>query len=276
MSHVKQGPCHHCGSSDAYTTYPDGSAWCFSCETFDGPKRYIPPKEKDSGGVSYDDLGDLTIDCLRMLDQYGIATQTQHFRYSPQRRRLVFEAPTGYQTGRRLCGTDGPKWLSTGVGKPLCYFQSNRGEVECIQLSRILRPQNSIGREAPNPSEHDPLHTRHRRREVVPASLHSWAEKEEMCVIVEDVFSAIKVALYCPSFCTFGTQISPEQIKALRRRFNKLVVWWDCDAQEKARKACELIRKFGIPSGFIVTQFDPKDQTSGSIQWNVDKHLLKT
>ena len=32
---IKQGPCPHCKSSDAYTVYDDGHGYCFSCESYE-------------------------------------------------------------------------------------------------------------------------------------------------------------------------------------------------------------------------------------------------
>lgn len=32
---ISQGPCPHCNSSDAYTEYDDGHAYCYSCEARD-------------------------------------------------------------------------------------------------------------------------------------------------------------------------------------------------------------------------------------------------
>ena len=36
---LRHAPCPHCGSRDAYALYADGSAWCWSCHTYD-PSAY--------------------------------------------------------------------------------------------------------------------------------------------------------------------------------------------------------------------------------------------
>ena len=36
---IKQQACPHCSSSDAYTLYDDGHAYCYSCQAYDPPPK---------------------------------------------------------------------------------------------------------------------------------------------------------------------------------------------------------------------------------------------
>lgn len=44
---IKQGPCPHCDSSDAYTEYDDGHAYCYSCHARDYFGTSQPRKESN-------------------------------------------------------------------------------------------------------------------------------------------------------------------------------------------------------------------------------------
>ena len=58
---VSQGACPSCQSSDAYTIYDDGHAWCFSCQTYsetDGVvRRDSAPTEHDWAPLAGDYIG---------------------------------------------------------------------------------------------------------------------------------------------------------------------------------------------------------------------------
>lgn len=88
--------------------------------------------------------------------------------------------------------------------------------------------------------------------------IHPLQVHQRQAVLVEDIVSAIKVSKICGAIPIFGSSISTKQILRLKTICDILYVWLDKDIQQKAVKLCNTIRLFGLQSGVIITDLDPK------------------
>lgn len=73
---VRHGPCPHCGSSDAYSLYSTGSAFCFSCQTYDKVAYQQTPATTATKAAS-DTL--LPVDQFKPLQKRKITKATCEF-----------------------------------------------------------------------------------------------------------------------------------------------------------------------------------------------------
>lgn len=94
--------------------------------------------------------------------------------------------------------------------------------------------------------------------------------KSDTIVLVEDVFSAMKVSRYMPAAALLGTSLSTESRKLLRQEFNKVVIWLDYDTWlppkhpspywlPKPRQMKREIELFFDKVSCICSREDPKD-----------------
>lgn len=109
---VSQGPCPHCTSSDAYTTYDDGGAYCYSCEyLLKSTKDDIPSMDADTDEVRYHPHRGLKEATLK---KYGIVT------------KYVDDKPTAtafpYATGVKIRDFSEKKfWTKGEMNSPGCF-----------------------------------------------------------------------------------------------------------------------------------------------------------
>jgi len=91
-------------------------------------------------------------------------------------------------------------------------------------------------------------------------------------VLVEDPFSAIKVANYIPTICLLGTNLSINHIgELLKYNIKELIIWLDFDA---VHKSIMYKRMFGgiFDIGIIMTAKDPKDTPHSEIEDLLHEH----
>lgn len=81
-----------------------------------------------------------------------------------------------------------------------------------------------------------------------------------ICVVTEDIVSAIKVAHYS-KVCVnplFGSHISVKRILQLRLLFDTLVIWLDDDVKTKVVKFASTAQSLGLNTKVVLTSEDPK------------------
>lgn len=217
---VSNGPCNTCNSSDAMSSYEDGSTYCHSCKTYSPPKtRIVDVKSKLYSKVS--ENKNTTI-CLpadasfriepigyNWLTNYGLTHEdiTRHkIQWSNNNKSLIFPIYQGnvlimYQ--QRYFGSQF-KWKTTGV-KAITY---------------------SIGNGSP-------------------------------VVLVEDIVSAIKVGTVTTSIPLFGSSVNTSLLLRLSKLYNKCFIWLDRD-KAKESIAFSSIGKMFMDCAPIITDKDPK------------------
>lgn len=116
-------PCPECRKTghdrkgDNLARYNDGSAWCFSCNYFEGATKKSSPKEKPEVCQVEPLLDQRPKEYEAWLNKYGLtSTEKSNFLWDPVKNRLVYQVfSTGklkYQEGRSL--TEKPKCISMG------------------------------------------------------------------------------------------------------------------------------------------------------------------
>lgn len=93
-------------------------------------------------------------------------------------------------------------------------------------------------------------------------------QHSNICVLTEDVISAIKVAhntkvCACP---IFGSHISMTRLLQLKRIFGKLIIWLDSDMNLKVVKFAQQAQSIGLPVATVFTPKDPKEYNDIEIQ----------
>lgn len=151
---VSQGECPHCDSSDAYTKYDDGGAFCFSCRRADtvGTSTQSAPKTQEPvtqiAGVSapLPDRGISQATC----EKYGVQVE-----FSPDgkiARQLYphYDPNTNEQVAvkTRHVASKGFSWAgdrtSLGLfGQHTCrgrgkYITITEGEIDCLSMSQLF------------------------------------------------------------------------------------------------------------------------------------------
>lgn len=87
-----------------------------------------------------------------------------------------------------------------------------------------------------------------------------------MCVIVEDILSAIKVGRVCNSLALLGSYFPKEIYQSIIPQYDKILIWLDADKYHTAFKAGQYISTFCNKAVKIIrTDKDPKEYTNAYI-----------
>jgi len=242
--YLDQTHCPKCPSSDAYTTYEDGSGYCFSCGYFKPPlgrsnqsMRKVLDKysQIDSRAVSVEGKGTIMLPAdassyiphepLVWLKQYGLTNdeiRRNHICFSVQEQILIF--PYFDRDGNcifwqgRFFPKRSPKITSQGMAK------------------------NTIA--------------------IVPSERTS-----STVVLVEDPVSAIKVARILPTLCLFGSHVPLSTAVYLQAQYEHCILWLDGD---KAKEAVKFSQRYSylFKEGIHVvrTEKDPKEYPTEKIK----------
>ena len=88
-------------------------------------------------------------------------------------------------------------------------------------------------------------------------------------ILVEDIFSAIRVGLHYNCMPLWGNNIPLKLIKRLSKSFATLGIWLDPDMRVKSVKDALYASQY-IPTYVIHSQADPKTYNSHAIRTHVD------
>lgn len=100
-------------------------------------------------------------------------------------------------------------------------------------------------------------------------------------VIVEDMFSAIRVSRFCPAIALLGLNLSDTAALEVSNYYNKAVVWTDYDSPEVRKKGLVIADRLTM-MGVDVKVFtgkgitDPKNFTDKQIQDSLDSLYIGT
>jgi hypothetical protein len=227
---VSQGACPHkpCKSSDAYTTYSDGSTYCFSCTKYTSAKsgeykgmKYMgPPKIIESVNATGLDLYKerLDVDLFTSKPLYMQLRQyldegeiDKYFFYSPATSRYVFAHAEGTED----------------------FFYEARGTP-----NRVPKVKQDGTK---------------------PTLIMGQIKATGILVVVEDLISAIKVGRQYGSMPLFGSYMSPAQMAKVKSIPNlKMVIFWlDNDKYDKGMEYAKAMGMM-IHSVAVHTKEDPK------------------
>ena len=243
MANLMQGRCPKCPSSDAYTQYPDGSAYCFSCNSYWPAENSLAVLRRKLEGRSFvkakskvnnypeDVTNTIPKEPLTWLKSYGITSQEiidNEYVWSPMWKALIVSSKDIEQNVIFWQGRFFPKKEPKVVGF---------GQKDHLKFG---------GTETGRP---------------------------DVLVLVEDFVSAIKVNRFQTCLCLFGSHISSTLILRLRNLgYNKLVVWLD---PNKSKESLSYSRRYGMlfKQGVvsIVSTKDPKEHSNQEIKDYLDK-----
>ena len=101
---------------------------------------------------------------------------------------------------------------------------------------------------------------------------HRSPDTLQEAVVVEDIFSAIRVANVCDTFSLLGTKLSPPQATTLSR-YKKITIWLDGDKAGRAG-AYNIRKSLGLVTDVrnIRTDLDPKLYSNEQIKEILDGH----
>ena len=92
--------------------------------------------------------------------------------------------------------------------------------------------------------------------------------QSRVCVLVEDIVSAIKVA-HNTNVCAsplFGSHISLAKLLRYKKMFDKIIIWLDDDMKTKVVKYSQLANSIGLPVSTVYTTHDPKEIDDATIK----------
>lgn len=233
---VEQGECPHCGSSDAFTIYPDGHTHCYSCGKHEHggySLEYIRDKYKASVAKSDIRLPSdfdyyIPLEPKQWLEKYGITSQERiqnKIGYSSVNKRLIFPL-YDYSLGH-MVGWQGrdfsenveksrPKWYGVGMNNDIIHLPKNHN---CGKL-----------------------------------------------VVVEDPVSAIKVSRVVTAMPMLGSNIGLERARKLSSEFKEAVVWMDSDKRKASILVASTLSQLGLTSTVLFTDLDPKCYSQAEIR----------
>lgn len=236
-------PCDSCGSSDAKAEY-ENSFYCFSCRT-----QIWKPKDNSffgtkEGRISRAGDVELTRGSFPLSAKAWLA-----------KRYIYDDMITLHNLSYVVNGTwqKGDKLLNL----------SNRILVEQVVDGRLIRQFRSYkDQEIPKVYTIAPPHA---TLTFVPylesgTPNHSILARR-IIVLVEDVFSAIRISKFLPAMALLGTHLSDEKLLQIIKNYDTIIVWLDGD-EPGQRAASKIVKRLSNykPNGLtnIVTKDDPK------------------
>ena len=242
MAHfLRHTGCSHCGSSDAYAHYSDGSTYCFSCGWTGRPTTPDFKVEPDEDVVPFPD--DLSHDFPEEVAQfikptgltYGDLIANQYY-HSFSAGGLVRILNSG-----KYCGSN--RRLRDGRG---CY------EVRLLYRGAKGGPKSQF----------------YGSKEICFPISKEASEGAERLVLVEDSLSAIKVGRCVPAMPLFGSTISKNKLlKTIDiSKCQEILVWLDADKWVKAQEIASQVHSLGLRSRCIYSDDDPKYQSDSRIK----------
>lgn len=93
----------------------------------------------------------------------------------------------------------------------------------------------------------------------------------DVCVLVEDGLSAIRVGRLQPAYAALGTSLSDRAILDIISTYKTVILWLDGDAagQEAKKSIRQQLHAYGLKVLTIVTEKDPKRLTNEEIRNNL-------
>ena len=91
--------------------------------------------------------------------------------------------------------------------------------------------------------------------------------QSNICVVVEDIISAIKVG-HLTKYAVnplFGSQLPTERLLQLKHLYDTLIIWMDPDMKLKSSAYAKQARELGFKSHTIFSDKDPKDYSDYKI-----------
>jgi hypothetical protein len=227
-------PSSKCGSSDAYTIYPDGHAHCYSCGYHKNAEKTLQNVQEREEDASTDNVSGsyshtLPNTALRWLRKYGITDEEIAFydyRWDNERRLLCVPFDDGWHNYQGRYFGDDPKF---------------------------------------------PKYLTFRTKEWQPMDYVLGHETSGVGVFVEDMVSAIKVSRRFNAIPIFGSAIPIEAFKRAYTAFTRVGVWLDSDKHYYAvRRAFYAYRILGRRPFVIDAPGDPKDYPDWVIEEKVN------
>lgn len=243
---VDRGKCPECPSSDAYISYEDGHAHCYSCAHHVHPQSTIEMVKSSltqgknisvlnrvelPSDFSLHHIPDHARDWLLKYQINDKEMRRQSIGYSEKKESLIFPVMGhAFRDG----GSD-------------CYMYQSRyfGDDEKTPKWKTVGKHNNMIH-LPDKWPHDIL------------------------VVVEDIVSAIKVSRITNACPMFGTYFSLNMMNQLVKEYKKVRIWLDPDAQVKAIGLSLQLAEYGISTTTILTPHDPKDYVTADIRRIVD------
>jgi hypothetical protein len=92
-----------------------------------------------------------------------------------------------------------------------------------------------------------------------------------MVVVVEDMFSAIRVSKFCPALAMLGLHLSDSAALEVSNHYTTAIVWTDYDSPKVRKKGIEILNRLtmvGVDANLIVGEgvTDPKNLTDEQIE----------
>jgi DNA primase len=93
-------------------------------------------------------------------------------------------------------------------------------------------------------------------------------------VVVEDVFSAIRVGRVTSAVPLFGSVLSADWSRLLTRLSLDVILWLDSDKYREAIKFARQLQLLGANTRVIRTELDPKGYTEQEVREILDKWII--
>lgn len=102
---------------------------------------------------------------------------------------------------------------------------------------------------------------------------------DKLCVVVEDMLSAVRVAEQYNSVCMFGTEMSDKCLEQIVNDYERAVIWTDYDNFTVRKKGAQIRRRLtslGIDAKILASVVDPKHYSDSEIQGYVSRFFTGT
>lgn len=239
-NYIKSGPCPACGSSDARAEYSDGTAFCFSCNTFTGAglKDRLKPRKSNEKAVKVIDTSQwqysLPAVATDWLNRYELTKEEMSgFRWNPALTSKLWDGNAGalamplWENGRVVC---------------VSYRLFDQDKPKSITIG--YRPYITIG-----------------------------YKEADTVIVVEDYISALKVSRLYPCIPLLGSNMPDDAILRLSKGYRSVYFWLDADKCTSALKMAQKARNLGMVAGTIYTEEDPKEFSTEELQHIIGNRL---
>lgn len=231
---VGHEPCPICHSKDNLARFDDGHGWCFGCGHWEPPTAKVIqfPKQqeqiKTDGGV---------VEHWPFDAQKGLPLKVQAWLAS-------------YDLSYKDINDHNIMW-SENKKQLLFPIYDVDGRMIAFQARNWQNGPKWVTRG----NKSDILH-------ILPTDQESFP----VICIVEDIISAIKLSKYVPVIPIFGTGVSDTMLARITRLTDKLLVWFDPDALDKATMVAKRAQEYGLKAKVLHTPQDPKECSDTTIE----------